>query len=75
MVRDVLVATADWQYDAITIGLPTCCRLTAVLPSMPSGPGNGKLMEVKTMMVRIGNPKDVAAGQMHAFDVAGTKVT
>jgi len=26
------------------------------------------------MLVRIGNVKDVAAGQMRAFDVAGTKV-
>ena len=26
------------------------------------------------MLVRIGNAKDVAAGQMRAFDVAGTKV-
>ena len=26
------------------------------------------------MLVRIGNVRDVAAGQMRAFDVAGTKV-
>ena len=26
------------------------------------------------MMVRVGNPKDVAAGQMRVFDVEGTKV-
>ena len=26
------------------------------------------------MLVRVGNVKDVAAGQMRAFDVAGTKV-
>ena len=26
------------------------------------------------MLIRIGNVKDVAAGQMRAFDVAGTKV-
>ena len=26
------------------------------------------------MMVRVGNPKDVAAGQMRVFDVAGIKV-
>ena len=26
------------------------------------------------MLVRVGNVKDVVAGQIHAFDVAGTKV-
>jgi nitrite reductase/ring-hydroxylating ferredoxin subunit len=26
------------------------------------------------MMVRVGDPKDVATGQMRAFDVSGTKV-
>src|SRR5437899_11474377 len=30
--------------------------------------------EVKVMMVRVGSAKDVAAGQMRVFDVAGTKV-
>jgi nitrite reductase/ring-hydroxylating ferredoxin subunit len=32
-------------------------------------------MEVKTMLVRVGDSKDVATGQMRAFDIAGTKVT
>jgi nitrite reductase/ring-hydroxylating ferredoxin subunit len=32
-------------------------------------------LEVKLMPVRVGSSKDVAAGQMRVFDVAGTKVT
>ena len=31
-------------------------------------------MEGKVMLVRIGNARDVGAGQMRAFDAAGTKV-
>ncbi|SRR5216683_23097 len=27
------------------------------------------------MLIRVGNAKDVTAGQMHVFDVAGTKVS
>ena len=27
------------------------------------------------MLVRVGNSKDVVSGEMHVFDVAGTKVT
>ncbi len=31
-------------------------------------------LEAQIMLVRIGNSKDVAAGQMRVFDVAGTKM-
>lgn len=34
----------------------------------------GTLTEVKPMMVRVGNPNDVAPGRMRVFEVAGTKV-
>jgi nitrite reductase/ring-hydroxylating ferredoxin subunit len=31
-------------------------------------------LEAEVMLIRVGNSKDVAAGQMRVFDVAGTKV-
>jgi 3-phenylpropionate/trans-cinnamate dioxygenase ferredoxin subunit len=45
-------------------------------PMATEGPSGleGLSTEVKVMMVRVGNPKDVAPGQMRVFEVAGTKV-